>query len=434
MKKRLITLLVIAIVATGICAKRTKTTDFAKRLKTVPGITSVTKIESSRFSERYIATFRQYIDHNDTTRGTFDQRIIIGHVNYDSVAVFVTEGYAATYTERQDYREELSDILNANSIIIEHRYFNKSIPKIEGDEAYWDFLTTYNAATDHHRIIQAFRTIYKGKYIATGVSKGGICANLFRAYYPEDVDITVPYVAPFCDGVEDPAMAKEIQNYGTPDEREFLTEFMRHLFSRRDEFLPRLQEYVDSLELTPRIELSELYDLSVLDLEIAVLARGEIKKLPFYEKASAEELFNALTKYGSPEGFTPSYDNMPYYVQAAKELGHYAYDISRFEGLTSINNTDDYLRRCALPENQPIEYDPSTREMVIKFLQNTEAKMLFIYGEYDPWTAVGIKDIVNNPNIYIMINPGNCHKSKIRNFPDEIRDKILSVLKDWLYK
>ncbi|MCQ2344334.1 MAG: aminopeptidase [Paludibacteraceae bacterium] len=429
MRKRIILLVAIAALAAGANAKTTK---FAKMLKAIPGVTSITKIESTRFGERYIVTFRQFIDHRDTALGTFEQRVIVGNVHTDSATVFVTEGYSASYTERKDYREELSDILNANSVIIEHRYFNKSIPVVKDKEKYWDYLTTYNAATDHHRIVEAFRKLYKGKYIATGVSKGGICANLFRAYYPEDVDVTVPYVAPFCDGVEDKKMSEEIVKYGSSDEREYLTEYMRKMFARREEFLPMLQEYVDSLELQPRVELAELYDLTVLDMEIAVLARGEIKKLPELDKATDKELFRALAKYGSPEGFTPAYDNMPYYVQAAKELGHYAYDISRFEGLLSIQSTEEFLRRCALPEDFDFEYDPSTREMVIKFLQNTDSHMLFIYGEYDPWTAVGIKDYVSNPNIYVMVNPGNCHKSKIWNFPEEMRNKILSVLRSWL--
>lgn len=429
MKKRLILLFALTVMMAGINAKTTK---FAKRLKAVPGVTSVRQIESSRFTERYIVTFRQYIDHNDTALGTFQQRIIVGNVHSDSVTVFVTEGYSASYTERPDYREELSDLLNANSVIIEHRYFNQSTPDIPHDARYWDYLTTYNAASDHHRIVQAFRTLYKGKYIATGVSKGGICANLFRAYYPNDVDITVPYVAPFCDGVEDHRMSDEIVNYGTPDEREYLTDFMRYMFTNRQRFIAPLQEYVDSAQLEPRVGINELYDLTVLDLEIAVLARGEIKKLPYYEKATDNELFRALIKYGSPEGFTALYGNMPYYVQAAKELGHYAYNLERFKGLTSIESTDEYLKRCALPEECTFEYDPSTRKMVMDFLHGTKAHMLFIYGEYDPWTAVGIKDYVNNPDIYIMINPGNCHRSKINNFPDEMKHKILSILRLWL--
>ena len=61
-------------------------------------------------------------------------------------------------------------------------------------------------------------------------------------------------------------------------------------------------------------------------------------------------------------------------------------------------------------------------------------RMIFIYGEYDPWTAVGIKDLVKNDNVYVFINPGNCHRSKIRNFPKEQQKKIMYLLSEWLYK
>lgn len=434
MKKSLIFLLCISMSLPTIMAK--KKASFMSSLSKIPGVTSVRQIQSEKFKERYILTFRQYIDHNDTSLGTFSQRIIVGNVNEDSTTVVVTEGYSAAYTEKPSYREELSSILNANSVIIEHRYFNESVPDIKDRESYWEHLTTYNAATDHHRIVEAFKTIYKGKFIATGVSKGGICANLYRMYYPKDVDITVPYVAPLCNGVEDKRMAIMVGNYAKKGKRQdegmMMRNFMEYLFQNRNQYLKLLDNYISENNLECRISLEELFDLTVLDMRVALLARGEVKRIPEWDKAPIDSIFKFVAKYGSPEGFTPTYDNMPYYVQAARELGHYAYDDNEFGNLLSIKSTTDYLRRTALPDEMQCKYDPETHHRAMDFLNSTDAHMLFIYGEYDPWTSVGIKDLVNNPNIYIFINPGNCHRSKINNFPKEMKEKIIDILHSWL--
>ncbi len=432
MKKILTLSLAIIIAMASLSAKKTRLSKFEKQILAIPGVTSVQKIDKGKFRDKYIVTFRQYIDHRDTALGTFSQRIILGHIHPDSVNVVVTEGYSAAYAENPNRREELSQILNANSIVIEHRYFNQSIPEISAEEHFWDYLTTYNAATDHHRIVQAFKTLYRGKYIATGASKGGICANMFRAYYPKDIDITVPYVAPFCEGPADPRMGKAIQEYGSIDEQNLMNDFIIYLLKNRDLYLPYLEKYIEQNDLKVLIPTHELYDYTVLDMQVALLARGETKQIPDVATSSEQEIFDFLAKYGSPEGFTPAYSNMPYYVQAIRELGHYSYNLEPFRNYLTITDPDQYLYRTAIPDNAHYEYDPSTRDMVLKFLSETQCHMIFIYGEYDPWTAVGVSDLISNPYIYFFISPGNCHRSKILTLPDEQRQKVLSLLRTWL--
>jgi len=432
MKKFTLLLLTAILISSAMWAK--KPTKFAKKLAALPGVTSVEPYKSTKFKEAYVITFTQYIDYRDTAVGKFTQRALVCHVHEDSATVLVTEGYGLDYyLTKPNYREELSDIFNTNCVIVEHRYFGESKPNT-GKRPYWDYLTTFNAATDHHRFAVAFHKLYHGKFIATGVSKGGICANMFRAYYPKDVDITVPYVAPLCDGPEDPRMAKEIMRYGSKDEQRHIQDFMTYLFNNRGQLALMLEHYCDTTELKPRISYEELLDFTIMDMHVALLARGEVKKIPDYTMCPIDTTFAFLIKYGSPEGFTPSYDNMPYYVQAYRELGHYALMPENYVGPKAVNHTHDYLRKTALPEDFKHEYDPNMRRMVLDFLNKRAEQMIFIYGEYDPWTAVGIRELVRNNHIYVFVNPENCHRSKIRNFPEETKNKIISVLSTWLYK
>jgi len=432
MKRFTLLMLTVVLISTPLWAKRQ--TKFAKQLAALPGVTSVEPFKTSKFKEAYVITFTQYTDHIDTTIGTFQQRALVCHVHQDSATVLVTEGYGLDYyLTKPDYREELSDIFNTNCVIVEHRYFGPSCPKTDRKK-YWDYLTTFNAATDHHRFAETFHKLYHGKFIATGVSKGGICANMFRAYYPNDVDITVPYVAPLCDGPEDPRLSKAIMEYGSTDEQAHIKDFINYLLKNKYKFIPMLEKYCTDKNLKPRIPIPELFDYTVMDMHVAILARGEVKKIPEFNSCPIDTIFAFLAKYGSPEGFTPKYDNMPYYVQAAKELGHYALMPGNYGRLYSRLDANDYLRKTALPMEYKFNYDPTMRKMVLEFLNTKATQMLFIYGEYDPWTAVGVADLVQNGNIYIFINPGNCHRSKIRNFPENMQHKIKFILSDWLYK
>ena len=59
-------------------------------------------------------------------------------------------------------------------------------------------------ADDEHAIVTALKQVYTGKYISTGGSKGGMTAIFYRRFFPDDVDGTVPYVAPISFEAPDP--------------------------------------------------------------------------------------------------------------------------------------------------------------------------------------------------------------------------------------
>ena len=62
----------------------------------------------------------------------------------------------------------------------------------------WQYLTIKQAAADHHAIIQTLKAkLYpRSKWVTTGISKGGQTTIFHRYFYPEDADVSVPYVAP----------------------------------------------------------------------------------------------------------------------------------------------------------------------------------------------------------------------------------------------
>jgi len=153
----------------------------------------------SLFASKYLLQFEQAVDHRNPNGQKFNQRVFLSHLDFDASVVFITEGYTAWHAEDPKFVSELAGLLNTNQICVEHRYFGTSVP----EPLIWDYLTIKNAATDHHRIVDVLKLLYKGKWINTGISKGGQTAMYHRFFYPEDVDISVPYVAPLNFSVEE---------------------------------------------------------------------------------------------------------------------------------------------------------------------------------------------------------------------------------------
>lgn len=182
--------------------------EVGKRLASLPRVSNVETLKSKHFQEKYVFFINQLLDAKDTSKGNFEQRVILCHRGFDRPTVLVTEGYNANYGLREGYIEELSEIFNTNIVLVEYRYFDKSMPT----PCLWQYLTVENSLYDLHHVNQTLRTMYKGKWIATGISKGGQTTMFYRSYFPDDVDISVPYVAPLNRSVEDCRHEKFLQH------------------------------------------------------------------------------------------------------------------------------------------------------------------------------------------------------------------------------
>ena len=95
-------------------------TDLQQKLGRISAITETRPLESTRFSEKYVTYFTQPLDHRRPEKGSFRQRVIVSHVGFDRPTVIVTEGYGAAYALNPKYREELSELLDANTVSYTH--------------------------------------------------------------------------------------------------------------------------------------------------------------------------------------------------------------------------------------------------------------------------------------------------------------------------
>ena len=246
-------------------------TELQQKLQGLPGISDIKAMESDAYPEKYVFFINQLLDPHHPEAGNFKQRVILSHVGFDRPTVLVTEGYAAHYATSPRYQEELARIFNANLVFVEYRYFGESMP----EPCNWDYLTVENSLYDLHNITTTLKQLYAQKWISTGISKGGQTTMFYRAYFPDDVDISIPYVAPLNKSLEDgrhePFIAGKVS---TAENRKRVQDFQLEVLKRKDKLMPMFEKYCTDKGYTFRIPVAEVYDFNILEYSFALWQWG----------------------------------------------------------------------------------------------------------------------------------------------------------------
>ena len=404
--------------------------ELRQKLAALQGISGIEKLESEVYPEKYLVRITQQVDPKNPAAGTFTQRVVIGHVGFDRPTVIVTEGYGGAYALNPKYQEELTKLLNANLVFVEYRYFLESTPEPKN----WDYLTAENSAYDLHHVNQTCRQLYQGKWISTGISKGGQTTCLYRAYFPDDVDFSVPYVAPLNRAVEDGRHEPFLRQVGTKAERDRILAFQKAVLKQKAAIVPMLENYCQEHKLTFRIPMAEVLDYSVLEYPFAIWQWGTpVDQIP-EPTASAADLFKHLMEISEPSYFSNEQPYVSFDVQACRELGYYGYDTAPFKGLLTIKSAKGYLNKLMLPTEliDQVEFRPELYHKVYNFLKDNDPKMIFIYGEIDPWSATRVPTFRGKKNEQIYIQPRGSHRSRIGNMPEEMKKQIMDQIHAWL--
>ncbi len=402
------------------------------------------------FKEKYLFFIEQPIDHSNLSVGSFRQRVIVGVRDINAPNVIVTEGYGAAYALNPKYREEVSRILDANEIFVEHRYFLESTPFVREDSTItpetldWDYMTAVNEAADLHNVNLLMRRIFPGKWVATGISKGGQTAMFYTAYYPNDITVSVPYVGPVCKSVEDGRHEPFLRSFvGTAKDRKIIKDFQTEFLQRRVSITPLFEKLSREKGYTYKMPLDAVYDFCVLEFPFAFWQWGlKSSTIPNPKEATDEEMFDFLCAVSGPDYFAEGGDSAPFFVQAAMELGYYGYDAKPFRKLLTIKNTKGYLNRVFVPQSRKFVFDKYLYRKLTTFLDTTSNKMMFVYGEFDPWSAVMPVAAVKNEklkkkgkgreNMVLFIEPAGSHRTRIGSLPKEERERAVKLLKEWM--
>ena len=426
MNKRIfvLSLLTLSIIFLISCQPKPKTAE--EVLAQISIIDSIRQIDNDTlFKSTYVVWFRMPLDHNNPNSPTFPLKAYYSHKDFNSPMVVVIDGYTM-YTSKAN---ELSRVLDANQITIEHRFFDQSRPK---DSIPWSYLNVRQAAADQHQIIEAFKPFYKSKWASTGISKSGQATIFHRRYYPKDVDVSVPYVAPLNFSYEDPRVYDFLSKVGTDECRKKIFDFQTQLFEKKKEIFPMFEELAAKNNWNFKMGLDRAYDLSVLEYSFAFWQWGSsCETIPTID--SPAQILFLHWKMINPFTFFNEADienTRPFFYQAMTEIGMYGYNVKPFGKY--LKDTANITFSFAMPEGHgKVKYNFETMKDIDSWIKASGNNMLYIYGQNDAWSSTAV-DPGGKTNAVKMYNPGGSHASRINSFPNEMQDSIYTVLEKWL--
>lgn len=419
-------IVVAALCFVGLPAARVKAVgpDILDRIRDVPGVVSIVEENSNIPGTRFFQLeFEQPADHGVPSGPKFSQRLTILHRDVNAPTVLEINGY---YVIPSSVQYELTALLQANQIHVEHRYFSPSRP----EPVDWPLLNIAQSAADDHAIVVAFKPIYTAKWVSSGASKGGMASVYHRFFYPDDVDATVPYVAPSSRGTQDPRYVAFVAGLGTTNCRNRLVKFQRRALKKR----AKLARFMDD----------QSFDILGKDraIEFAIL------EMPFifwqYEDAdlcsaipgagaSARQIFDFLDRVVFVNGYSDDaltyYE--AYYYQSATELGGPAVGETGLEDLLRYPGQDG--PEILPPIGVEKSFAPAVMPMIERFVLEDAERFLFIYGENDPWSTNAFAVSSNNDSyrLFVTGRDGN-HGSDIDKLSSADRTFALGKLSEWL--
>jgi hypothetical protein len=364
----------------------------------------------------------QPLDHNNPDGETFQQRVYISHVDPSQPVVMITAGYDAKYY----YTSEITAELRCNQVMVEHRYFGRSVP----DSLNWEYLNTWQAATDHHRIVTMFKELYPERWISTGISKGGQTVMYHSYYYPEDVDVRVPYVAPLNFGLEDERIYSFLDNVGSSRERRKVEKFQKLALKNQEEYMDAFKAFSEkkgySYELVGGVE--KAFEYCVLEYSFAYWQWGYVpsKKIPG-KAAQSKEIIEHMNRVAGFDYFSDQFivEYRPFFYQALTEMGYYGYDLDAFGKY--LQHVDNPIFTFTLPENVDTPFNDELSIHLQQYINEEAENFIFIYGEYDTWSATAVTS-VGDTNSKIFFKEGGSHRTRISNMPEEQKEEVFSTL------
>lgn len=320
--------------------------------------------------------------------------------------------------------------------------------------------------------------VFTGQMIATGVSKCGMTSTFLAMHYPKTCDVYVPFCAPFNETMREPLGSYVVNDYGkklAQYSKQDSIVWDRSWVPVRDYLQNAELKKACNKKLIEKYEKLN-YDVSGMtddDCTVDILKKfytSQWDKACYYhpndwknmmpshkgpsdsfDEAYCDSMFlyliavsdsirkNVNRLYDSSRHLTRAssvtddeiYNAGHYEVQTMYELGNISVDFSKVSDLVSKemlarlikDSSDELVEPCLtiggyfgldLNANPVKPVHPIAPE-VRKYVKKAQVPILFVYGEFDPWTLSGItdEDIAGNPNVSRYVVPSGVHDNNL---------------------
>lgn len=270
-------------------------------------------------------------------------------------------------------------------------------------------------------------------------------AIFHERFYPEDLDLVIPMVAPISRAPQDPRYPPFLASIGTEDCRNRLEQSIIDTIGRLDELL-------DAYQVPPTQRPQQYASLKYQFISYPwsywqYLGQDDCDTIPDGKTASIQDLvifffyFNQSPKPGIPidEEQATSYT---YGYQAMTELGYQdlfatGY-LERLQMLGLLSQQELQQYRFTYRDQYAVQapwdilppFNPEPMLDIDKWLKEDAKDVLAIYGEFDPWTAAKVTlNEANKSKVYIAPQANHGTMLSDLSFEDykEVEARILSL-------
>ena len=439
---RLVVAVPLALVLlAGACDTTPERDDLLERLNAIPGLHA--REDSGNWEwipeayygyvQHFHLEYDQPVDHARPDGARYTQYATLRMTTANRHRPMVVHVSGGAIGGAPDYTE-LTRMLAANELTVEHRYFGASVP----EPVDHGFLTLEQAAGDLHRLREALRPLFPGTWVSVGASTGGEVALAYRRFYPDDVAATLAYVAPSLASARDPRVSAFVEDVDGAACRDRLIEFQRTALAAMPELLAFIEAQIEGPGDTfERVGLERALEHTILAFPLEFWqerVQADCDELPG-AGASAAELLAAMDGFVGYGGVYCRSDSFlrffePWFYRAGTELGWPDYpeahlaDLLRFPGSARADLP-------ALALDTPVVYDPRPAQDLRDWVASSGERIMLVYGEHDPWSAA-MFEVDGALDSARFIQPGGNHHANLYGLAGPDRARAMALLSRWL--
>ncbi|MFD9369199.1 S28 family serine protease [Streptomyces sp. NPDC060020] len=404
--------------------------DIRARIEAVPGMRVLGEQSAAPGQVVLDLGYRQPTDHRHADQGSFEQRLTLVHKSTRRPMVLYSSGYDLGPSPNR--LTEPTELLDANQITTEQRYFGTSRP----EDPDWSKLTIWQAASDHHRLVTALKKIYRGAWISTGGSKGGMTAVYHRRFYPQDVAGTVAYSAPNnTDDRDDTAYDARLEQVGTSECRAAIKSAQREALTRRAAMTERYARWAEGEKETFQTigSADRAFELAVLRLPMMFWMHQPTGGCASVPAATATD--DALYTWVARVTQLPVYTDQnleaftPYFYQLGTQLGYAQFAAPHLDGLLRYRGVQEM--RTYVPRDIPMRFQPSAMADIDRWVRRHGSSLMFVNGENDIAVAEPFRPGNGTSDSYFLNVPDANHHISIAGLRPNEADQATAVLRRW---
>ena len=429
--------------------------EVVKALKSIKNVEDLKPFMNVYLGQCYYFNYNQMVDHNDPSKGTYKQQVVLTFVGKDAPTILHTQGYSLTNeADPNDIQNRLDSIkaphflwalskdngkdkkFDVNCLQVEYRYNGFSLP--EGDTDSFKYLTAEQQSKDLHAIVTDLKKALitgSGKWLSTGLSKNGDTSTQY-AYFDElngwnDIDVYVPFASPIPIQENDIRIGTYMLTQSSKEALPTLEKAYRRVVDDKAVAEATVAAYSKVYEKEYKTKMpadsAYLYTLyGIMNNLFSVQSYGDFNtwtKLIPTEKSTPEEYAKFFMLVEKNPAIRPKKNKArgpqamrddPFLKQISIDQGNMGYDFSWYlDGKLLSESDKEYFKKFMKKsqESKPIEL----QKQLLKNLETTKKKLIFVYGEDDPWTGGAIPD-PTNPNVKKYIIPHGYHSDEFEEY------------------